>query len=744
MTKHRKNKKVAASKNKGSILDRIGQYWRTDDWRAFLAAYLKYQNDPDGKAWEPYIADARYNYLTKTLFINKNLEKAASIASKILESGDQRDIGRNRDCALVTLDCLKIDEPGFRLSDLEGSSEALPKPWLELRRRQSQEALVLNGEDPLTSKREALVLKFYKQLQSLSNAKNLSPFTKLLNLAEELQKLALSGLQNKVFNGILAMATLLKNLRRKKVNFEKQYGDLEKLKSYSEEFQTIKEAFPHAPILKVMWWRFIELGQEKFGYKWASEAKTLLLYFSNSEDYPSAKLANHLLAPKSNLNEYNENKLEDICDETGPKHCLDMVKLVLQIEKSWKWLPPEQYYLQCLKVRFFMDNCCHGQDYSFLMKEASESVLGILGLNLEICHEVANLTHELLRRLTELSANGWRDGRPAAWPRFIGQFYSIMMLLVPNVDKKYDRDRPCLEVLPEFTLVILLSNPSLRQVVRQFLNKRGYKIRFKDREEIRLSLAFFMHALCFSLEDSQNFILYHLANFKEDFEQNSLALFVESMTVLALLEASQVCPDWFQGISNTSSMRFWPLLAKSYKQFILSLCRPGCVAAALNIFLQDDPTSINVNDHQALDEFWLAMKKDENEMITSNISLTSQLAASILFLMLNNPIPYFGLMGKLAQAAAQFFTHEQLWKELTGKVVGIADRNIKIKVAEEILESIKELRMTSLSIHEVCYNLERIQKGQSVNNYFVDDISRYLYSTIGGLLEEIEIKFQED
>ena len=341
MAKGKKNQK--SGKNKGrpggggkpvrlenmSVSERLGFYWESGAWEIFLAEWRERSGSPNAAPWAPYVADAMYNHLTRTLFEDRNIKGAVNIARGVLKDPASYD-EVTKACSTLALTLAKLSEVRLREGEMDGLINVeVPKPWSLL--LASLSALTAPAKpkaltDPKAKARAKTIRKMERQLDKLEPRKPSYLFKAFVKSCEELLALAENRVQLKVFGAVKELAVLVKTTSSKLGPDSFQARDLTDLVESGRKADIFRNL--NHPAMIAIWRKLVALGEVRWGYAWAETARSLVLPFDMGLD-PEAKA---VLA-------------KAVSKEGDVEEWLDFIK------NNFPWSAPERLILEIVVLR---------------------------------------------------------------------------------------------------------------------------------------------------------------------------------------------------------------------------------------------------------------------------------------------------------------------------------------------------------------------------------------------------------
>ncbi|MDR2456624.1 MAG: hypothetical protein LBE49_08550 [Deltaproteobacteria bacterium] len=327
------------------VSERLGHFWESGSWELFLAEWAERSQSPKAISWAPLVPAARYNHLTKTLFEDKNLKRALSIASNLL-SFEERLPPLLKACASIVLSLGDLDKGGSGQGSLEAASidpGLLPAPWLKLCK--AIEDRLKPGEgpaDPLAKTREKIIRKMERRLLKIAPGASSYVFHAFQKSCEELLETAASNPQKEIFGALRELSSLIKTVSSKRDPNSEKAKDLGDLLSKGR-YALLRRHLDHRAVLAV-WRRLADVGEARFGRSWSETAKSMVFKHEPGLD-PLAKKA-----------------LDASASSEG-----DLVDWLDSIKKNFNWSPPERLLFEMASIHRALEQ----RDLAFQHKRVS-------------------------------------------------------------------------------------------------------------------------------------------------------------------------------------------------------------------------------------------------------------------------------------------------------------------------------------------------------------------------------------
>jgi hypothetical protein len=317
------------------VAERLGHFWESGLWELFLAEWAERSQSPKAASWAPFVAAARYNHLTKTLFEDRNLKSALSIASSLLSFKEGLPPLLEA-CASIALRLGDLDKgalaeggPGREPALIEPG--LLPAPWLRLKKAIDERLKPGQASaDPLFKTREKIIRKMERRLLKIAPGASAYSFAAFQKSCEELSETAASARQKEIFGALRELGALIKIVSSKRDPDSRKAEDLGGLLSKGR-YAPLRRHLDHRAVLAV-WRRLAAVGEARFGRRWSEAAKSLVFKHEPGLD-PMARKA--LAASAS-----SEDNLADWLDS---------------IKKTFNFSPTEKLLLEIAAIHRALD-----------------------------------------------------------------------------------------------------------------------------------------------------------------------------------------------------------------------------------------------------------------------------------------------------------------------------------------------------------------------------------------------------
>ncbi|GHS99951.1 hypothetical protein AGMMS50276_24600 [Synergistales bacterium] len=350
-----KNNKKKPQQNL-SLKDRLAKHWNNRNWGAFVSLYMRDKEASERTIWKERWQYSLYNCLTNAFFVDRDFQSSEMAVDIIRQEGESAS-SLLRDCADVARDFLSSHKNACLCPPSPLRQEAsLPPAYASL--RASFASLVIDASKAKKSKKNeavGLIEKLSAQYDRLEKAKSVSPYSTLLNIAEQLKTATADTPHADTFRAVSAIAAITRELVRG-THAENALRDADEL-SRHPLFRAIPPNQSH-PVVGMLWDFFCGLGARKYGAEWGDCARVLRMSFMSGQSSQISAQYGRLMKAKG---------------EIGDLLCS------LLSEAGSRWTEQERYILRTLFATRYGDSQEEDDSFAFFAFLESFAILGKLG-----------------------------------------------------------------------------------------------------------------------------------------------------------------------------------------------------------------------------------------------------------------------------------------------------------------------------------------------------------------------------